>query len=31
VPAAEWMRETGFRDMHVEPLTSEQSMAIGLK
>ena len=27
----EWMRETGFRDMHVEPLTSEQSMAIGLK
>jgi hypothetical protein len=26
-----WMRETGFRDMHVEPLTSEQSMAIGIK
>jgi O-methyltransferase domain/Dimerisation domain len=26
-----WMRETGFRDMRVEPLTSELSMAIGIK
>jgi hypothetical protein len=26
-----WMRETGFRDMRVEPLTSELSMVIGIK
>jgi hypothetical protein len=26
-----WMRETGFQDMRVEPLTIEQSMVIGVK
>jgi hypothetical protein len=26
-----WMQETGFHDMRVEPLTSEQSMVIGTK
>lgn len=28
---ASWMRQTGFRDIRVEPLTSEQSMIIGVK
>jgi hypothetical protein len=27
----EWMRETGFRDVRVEPLTTDQSMVIGTK
>jgi O-methyltransferase/methyltransferase family protein len=26
-----WMRETGFRDMRVEPLAGEQSMVVGFK
>ena len=26
-----WMRETGFRDMRIELLTSDQSMIIGVK
>jgi hypothetical protein len=26
-----WMREAGFRDMRVEPLTSEHSMVVGMK
>jgi len=26
-----WMRETGFRDMRVETLTSDQSMVVGIK
>ena len=26
-----WMRETGFRDTRVEPLTSDQSMIMGVK
>jgi hypothetical protein len=26
-----WMRETGFRDMRVEPLTSDHSMIVGMK
>jgi hypothetical protein len=26
-----WMREAGFRDMRVEPLTSEYSMVVGMK
>jgi hypothetical protein len=26
-----WMRETGFRNMRVQPLTSDQSMVVGLK
>ena len=26
-----WMREVGFREMHVEPLTSEYSMVVGMK
>jgi O-methyltransferase domain/Dimerisation domain len=26
-----WMREAGFRDMRVEPLTSAQSMVVGIK
>jgi O-methyltransferase domain/Dimerisation domain len=26
-----WMRETGFRDIRVEPLTAEQSMVVGIK
>jgi hypothetical protein len=26
-----WMRETGFRDMRVEPLTADQSMVVGRK
>lgn len=26
-----WMREVGFRDMRIEPLTSEQSMVVGIK
>ncbi len=26
-----WMRETGFRDMRVEPLASDQSMVVGIK
>jgi O-methyltransferase domain/Dimerisation domain len=26
-----WMQEAGFRDMRVEPLTSEQSMVVGVK
>ncbi len=26
-----WMRETGFRDIRVEPLTKDQSMIIGAK
>jgi hypothetical protein len=26
-----WMRETGFGDMRLEPLTADQSMVIGLK
>ena len=27
----DWMRETGFRDMRVEPLTGEVSMVVGIK
>jgi hypothetical protein len=26
-----WMRETGFRDTRVEPLTSDHSMIVGTK
>ena len=26
-----WMRETGFRDIRVEPLTADQSMVVGIK
>jgi hypothetical protein len=26
-----WMRDVGFRDMRIEPLTSEQSMVVGVK
>jgi hypothetical protein len=26
-----WMRETGFRDIRVEPLTAGQSMVVGIK
>lgn len=26
-----WMRDAGFRDAHVEPLTADQSMAVGTK
>ena len=26
-----WMRETGFRDIRVEPLTADQSMVFGIK
>ena len=26
-----WMRETGFRDLRVEPLAAEQSMVVGIK
>jgi len=26
-----WMQETGFRDRRFEPLTSDQSMIIGVK
>jgi hypothetical protein len=26
-----WMRETGFRDIYVDPLTADQSMVIGVK
>ena len=26
-----WMREAGFRDIRVEPLTAEQSMVVGIK
>lgn len=26
-----WMRETGFRDSRVEPLTADQSMVVGIK
>ena len=26
-----WMRETGFRDIKVEPLTTDQSMVVGIK
>jgi hypothetical protein len=26
-----WMRETGFRDIRVEPLTEDQSMVVGIK
>jgi SAM-dependent methyltransferase len=26
-----WMREAGFRDMRVEPLTADQSMVVGIK
>ena len=26
-----WMREAGFRDIRVEPLTADQSMVIGKK
>jgi hypothetical protein len=26
-----WMREIGFQDVHVEPLTAEQSMVVGHK
>jgi hypothetical protein len=26
-----WMRETGFRDLRVEPLTADQSMIVGIK
>ena len=26
-----WMREAGFRDLRVEPLTADQSMVVGLK
>jgi hypothetical protein len=26
-----WMREAGFRDIRVEPLTSDQSMVVGIK
>jgi hypothetical protein len=28
---AGWMRETGFRDIRIEPLTMEQSMVFGIK
>jgi O-methyltransferase domain/Dimerisation domain len=28
---AGWMRETGFRDIRVEPLTADQSMVVGIK
>jgi hypothetical protein len=27
----EWMREAGFRDIRSEPLTIDQSMAVGIK
>jgi hypothetical protein len=26
-----WMQEAGFRTLHVEPVTSELSMVVGLK
>ncbi|MDB5927846.1 MAG: methyltransferase [Betaproteobacteria bacterium] len=26
-----WMRDTGFRDMRIEPLTAEQSMVVGVR
>jgi hypothetical protein len=26
-----WMRETGFRDIRVEPLTADQTMVVGIK
>jgi hypothetical protein len=26
-----WMREIGFRDIRIEPLTAEQSMVVGIK
>jgi hypothetical protein len=26
-----WMREAGFRDIRVEPLTADQSMVVGIK
>jgi len=26
-----WMRETGFRDIQLEPLTPDQSMVVGMK
>lgn len=28
---ASWMRETGFRNICIEPLTAEQSMVVGIK
>jgi hypothetical protein len=28
---ATWMRETGFRDIRIEPLTADQSMVVGTK
>ena len=26
-----WMREAGFHDIRVEPLTADQSMVVGVK
>lgn len=31
VDCSGWMREAGFRNIHIEPLTAEQSMVLGIK